>query len=158
MQYIMHGYNKPDNLVWYYSHLWREDVRRVIWSFVLKKKKHGWEHWLWITLWTNALTLAFHQKSLKFSKKEEEDFSLLRSCIQISEIWREPPPPTNFLSLFDDFSRMKEGKNDWFSIYSTSTGLFIIFRINKCDIISESVPTRKITSFSHLRRNIGYYV
>lgn len=65
MKYIMHAYNTPDNLVWYNAHFWCEDVRRVIWSFVLKK--HGWEHWLWIALRTNALMLFIksHYNSLE---------------------------------------------------------------------------------------------
>ncbi len=99
MQYIMHAYNTPDNLVRYNAHLWREDVRRVIWSFVLKKHC-GLHHGQMLSL---LFFIKSHWSSLK--KKIWRTSVYSEAAYKYLKIGENP---TNLLSLFDDFSEMKK--------------------------------------------------
>lgn len=101
MKYIMHAYNTPDNLVWYNAHFWREDVRRVIWSFVLKKQ--DWEHWLWIAL--QKMLSCFSSKVITVLWKRSRTSVYSETAYKYLKL-RENPPLIFFLH-FDDFSKMK---------------------------------------------------
>lgn len=100
MQYIMHAYNTPDNLVRYNAHLWCEDVRRVIWSFVLKKHcglHHG-----------QMLSFLFFIKSHWSSLKKKRYRGLQFTQKQHTNIWKLEKTPLIYFHFLMTSAKWKK--------------------------------------------------
>lgn len=132
MPYIMHAYNRADHLEWFDAHLWDKSSGA--------SPVEGFDFELH---YGQTLLLLFFINSQQFSVSKWRILVFTQKAhtnYNNKNLWTQTTTKkTNFRSHFDDFSKMKNllSGGKWLiqQILSTCIGLFLIFRINKCEII-----------------------